>query len=1210
MNKKNNIVFLFALILCFSINYSSVPSFAKFTTSTLKASQEQFRIKQKNPVVNEGNQIILTTQDSNGSPINGGVIWQSGSPDIAQVNPTTGEVFGIKSGFATITARRGEETSSVFIVVVKVKKGNGAKVPGDAKTDSSGGTYISNPIENVILKADNINSPVKIYAGTPKVAGNKSGDLKEALFAGPTALGIDNSSKGGIYVADTLNHSIRKITFDNQVETVIGLGSPGLSAFNSSEVNFEQARFSSPRGIVTNAGGNLFIADTDNHAIYYADLTLHKLFLLAGEPGQNGKSDGLGRNAKFNRPSGMALSNDGKTLVVADQDNNLVRLIEISFDNNGAIIGKVSSLGTSTSTQKLPNTSNNSTQDIIFDKPQSVGLDATGNIYVVDNSGVQVITRSNQEVFNIIPLAQPNITFNKPVSLTVKGSEVFVLDDGMIDSQALNVVSVGGPEIVALEPATVNLGQTQEITIRGKSFAPESQVIFDGNLITNTNVVSATEIRFIAPSQNTPGKSTISVLTRGGLAQETLSIVSKPVSMLATGEITTIAGGKKYTGDGGQALQNSIYLTNKTIVDSNNNLYMATSLGVRRVDAETKIVTTIAGQGNSIENGILATTAKLSPNSIALDNAGDLYVADGQTNTIRRINMLTNIISTFAGNGSPFFSGDGGPAINAGFESLVDITFDTKGNLLVLEATRLRRISPDGIISTIAGNGKVGFGGDGALATAASFSFPNSLDVDKDGNIFVADYGNDRIRQISPNGIISTIAGNGKKAKVSQKRDGKSAKNVVLNLPSNIAVSDGKLFIADFNSPAQIANSNVVLATISQVDLKTGLINTKPIKLPADQSIRELYTITSLRTDGTGNLFFSTLNFIYRLNLNTGEATPVAGNSKSNFIGDDALAQRASTGDAFNAVTDSNGNLYVADFFNNLVRKIDSSGIATTIVGKDTSKTTGIGDGAAALNAIVTPYALTVTNNGNLLIADVGSAFLNTGSRVRQVNLTTGVITTIAGNGSTKNSGDGGSATQAGISFIYNIATDSQNNIYLNTEGVGLRKIDAKTGIITTLAKTNSSPGSSLVIDKSDRLLFCDGSSSTINQIDLKTGKTSILVKGKADFSGDGGPLSQAGLGAVTSLAIDQTGNLFILGQILQGADLFSSIRKVDAKTGIITTIAHGKNNDYTGDGTSASQANVGGLNTKLTTDTQGNLYIVISNEVFNSVRFIKLFSK
>jgi len=270
MNKK---LFFISLLLVVSFLSLTTNDFNFGANSkklfTSKAAENTFRIKQRNPVVNEGNRIILTTIDSNGNNASEGTIWQSGSPDIAQVNPTTGEVSGIKSGFATITARRGEATSSVFVAVAKIKKVKGARVPGDTKLDSQGGVYISNPIQNVILRADDaLTAPLELYAGKFRVAGNINGLTKDALFAGPTAIGIDNNTSGGIYIADTLNHSVRKIAFNKQVETILGKGSPGLPLFDANgAASFDEVLLNSPRGVVADGGGNLYIADTDNHAL-------------------------------------------------------------------------------------------------------------------------------------------------------------------------------------------------------------------------------------------------------------------------------------------------------------------------------------------------------------------------------------------------------------------------------------------------------------------------------------------------------------------------------------------------------------------------------------------------------------------------------------------------------------------------------------------------------------------------------------------------------------------------------------------------------------------------------------------------------------------------------------------------------------------------------------------------------------------------------
>lgn len=1208
MYKKNGGIFFLALILCFSLSTTFSYNSQKISSLTsVKAAEQQFSIKQRKPVVNEGRQILLNTIDSSGRMITDGVTWESGSPDIAQVNPTTGEVFGVKTGFATITARYKEGTSSVFVVVVKVRKINGSKIPGDTKADASGGIYISNPLQNVILKADDsTNSPVKVYAGRLGVAGYRSGDLAEALFAGPTAIGVDNSAKGGVYVTDTLNHSIRKIGLNQQVETILGTGSPGLNSFDSEAINFDQAALSSPRGVVTDSGGNLYIADTDNNAIYYADFSQRRLFLLAGDPGQKGKSDGIGRNARFNRPSGLALSNDGQLLVVADQDNNCVRLIEISHSQSGSIQGNVSTLSTSSITPGVA-------QEFEFDHPQSVALDGVSNIYVVDNKSVQLVVRPKGQNPTILPLAQPDVTFNQAVSVTIKGTDVFVLDSNVPEAEALSVVSVGQPEITSLEPAVINISESSEVIIHGKNFAPESQVIFNGTQVVNINVVSAEEIRFVAPKQPIPGQNTVSVLTRGGLSQQTLSAVSKPVRLLATGEITTLAGGKKFTGDGGQALQSSLNYPTKVVTDSNRNLFIALPAfqglpGIRRIDAQTGIITTIAGGGNSLANGVLANTADLNPVSLALDSSGNLFVVDyHQPNySIRRIDALTNIITTVAGGENSYFIGDGGPALNAGFDSVADIAFAPNGDLLVLESTRLRRIDKAGIITTIAGNGKNVFSGDNGPATAASFNGASALDVDSNGNIFIAEYFSGHVRQINTSGIITTVAGNGKKAKHS--RNGKPAINIGLGSPSNIVTTnDGRILIVDFAHSKQTGD---IFSLLSQVDLKTGIITTKPIKLPSDQNPLDLY-ITSINYVGSETLFFTTRNLVYRLNLTSGEAVLIAGTSKTNFKGDGMSAQTASTGNSINAVTDAQGNIYLADYPNGLVRKIDAtSGIITTIVGADTSKTVGNGDRGLALNARVTPYALAIDKQGNLLIADVGSAFLAVGSRVRKVDMVTGIITTIAGTGKEdKTSGDNGPALSADIEFLFNIVTDSQNNIYINGYG-GLRRIDAKTGVITTIAHPQVAPGSTLAIDRSDRILIA--MDANINLLDPITGKQTLFGgNGKLEFSGDGGLLKDAGLGHPTGLAFDGAGNLFIQGETTDKGINNLSIRRVDAKTGIITTIAQGQaqgnNNSYSGDGGAASQAKLVAFSSRITVDAQGNLYIVSFSDAINSVRVVKL---
>jgi len=734
-------------------------------------------------------------------------------------------------------------------------------------------------------------------------------------------------------------------------------------------------------------------------------------------------------------------------------------------------------------------------------------------------------------------------------------------------------------------------------------------VVLGGKAITNVQVISATEIRFRTSSQDVPGKLTLSVLTRGGLAQRPLDITSKPVAMLAIGEITTIAGGQAFTGDGGQAVTSNLNVPRKTVSDSSGNLFIAEAVDIRRVDKQTGVITTIAGGGSSIENGVLATTAQILPLSIAIDKSGNLLVADALTESIRRIDTITNVITTIAGAKGRRFSGDGGPALQAGFNDLKDLVFDQNGNLLVLEETRLRRIdSTTGVITTIAGNGTNKFSGDGGPASAAGFGTAVAVDVDNNNNIFISERVSGRVRQINASGIINTVAGNGR-TNVNN-RNGKLATKVGLILPSSVVASnDGKLFILDSGPLTKREdNSKIRLGTILQVDLQTGIVTDiaiKPTNFPDASSI-DLAGFLSL--DGVGNLFFIGSQFVYQLNVSNGQATPIAGSKTVNLFGDDVAAQTASIGSISDGVVDLNGTIYLADPVNGLVRKIDSNTqIISTVVGKNTNGTVGEGDNGPAVNAIAFPQALALTSTNKLLIAD--SRF-TVSSRIRQVDLNTGIITTIAGRGGKADSGDNASALQAGIGFIFDIAVDSKDNIYIVTVGGSLRKIDAQTGIITTLSKQLATFTQGLAVDKSDNLLLAEGR-GIIRKLDTKTGRiTEFAGKEFIDINGDGGQLSQAGLGLVGGLDFDLTGNLFIvaIGNIKPlGGFSGAKARRVDATTNIINTIAGNGEIDNKGDGDLATKAGLG-FASRITVDKKGNLYIINSNNgLFASVRLVKL---
>lgn len=201
-------------------------------------------------------------------------------------------------------------------------------------------------------------------------------------------------------------------------------------------------------------------------------------------------------------------------------------------------------------------------------------------------------------------------------------------------------------------------------------------------------------------------------------------------------------------------------------MDAAGNLFIADQgyNRIRRVDAATGIITTVAGGGSGLGDGGLATSATLaSPSDVALDAGGNLFIADIYHFRIRRVDAATGIITTVAGGGSDF--GDGGPATSASLGYPYGIAIDAVGNLFIADAdyNRVRRVdAATGIITTVAGNGTYGYYGDGGLATVAALRRPADVALDPGGNLLIVDYNNQRIRRVDVvTGIITTVAGNG-----------------------------------------------------------------------------------------------------------------------------------------------------------------------------------------------------------------------------------------------------------------------------------------------------------------------------------------------------------------------------------------------------------------------------------------------------------------
>lgn len=1096
------------------------------------------------PVVNEKNQIMVNVMDSNGTPITSGLTFETDSPDILSIT-NNGMITGNQQGFATITAKMGSISASAFVAVSKVTKGKGKKVPGDTKVDSSGAIYISDPTNHIIFKKSNGLADANLFAGRSGIQGRIDAEALNSTFAGPIGIAVDNRPKGGIFIADVLNNSVRKINFDNTVITILGNGSQGTMG---DVTPFAQAMFKNPQGIAIDSGGSLFIADTGNNAIYLADFARQEVRLLAGNPGMAGKADGQGRAALFNRPVSLSVKAGAtsffatatqEVVLVADTGNGKIR--SISRDGTVKTLGPIANT-TSSTTNIFPLADS----EFTFTEPSAIDVDDVGNIYVVEKSGVRIISQNVNGSRQVMSLAQPT-SFGQVSSVALQGTQAIVLDkNSTSDNDAVSTVTVGAPTILSMSRNVERLeGGNTEVVITGKNFAPESLVVLGDTVIKNAIIESATRIRIPnVPPQNAPGDRTLSVRTRGGVAQTKFSIFSKPFSELNNGEITTIAGGVPFLGDSGLATNASFNSPQDVLVDGNGNIIIADSgsARVRRIDSS-GIITTIAGNGafNSKGDNGLAISAGINlPAGVAIDSAGNTIISDSRGDRIRKVDAKTGIITTIAGTGEPGFSGDGGLATQAKLSFPIGIAIDSSDNLYIVDSgnNRIRKLDlKSGIITTVAGNGLIAFSGDGGLATDAAFNFPTQVNVDSAGNLYILDNNldfsaNGRIRRVDiKSGIVNTVAGNG---------------------------------TFRFNGD----NISALSAGIDPFDVEI---------------------------DRAGNIFFADLsnNRVRRVDAKTGIITTIAGNGKTGFSGDGGLATNATLSGPDGIALDGLNNVIIADQLNNRIRKVDANtNIITTVAGIDIPT----GDGGLAVKAnLGDPFSIVVDPTGNLLIVDRGNI------RIRQIDINSGIISTYAGNGILDSTGDGGPATQASFAPV-SIALDNFGNLFIADELFNvIRRVD-RSGNITTIAGINNKSGfsgdnglatnamlnapSSVAVDSNGNLFIADTNNSRVRRVDAKTGIiTTVAGNGNFGFSGDGGAATQATLFLPFAVATDKNGNFFIV----DAANF--RIRRVDAKTGVITTVAGNGLQGFGGDGGQAIRASFE-IAFGLTVDNSGNIFL------------------
>ena len=340
----------------------------------------------------------------------------------------------------------------------------------------------------------------------------------------------------------------------------------------------------------------------------------------------------------------------------------------------------------------------------------------------------------------------------------------------------------------------------------------------------------------------------------------------------------------------------------------------------RRAETVWGTISTVAGTGQTTYNGdsIPADNASLSsPYNVAFAPDGGLYIADTSHSRIRRVG-LDGIITTVAGTGLSGHGGDGGPATQATFKSPIDVAVGPDGSFYVVEysGNYVRKVTPDGIISTIAGTGQRGFGGDGGPATAAVLNVPTGVAVGPDGSVYITDQWNGRIRRIGPDGIMTTVAGNGG---FGFGGDGGQAVLASLNYPRDVAVGpDGSLYIADmYNARIRRVGTNGVISTVAG----NGYFGFSGDGWAATDAMISYPRNVSAGTDGSLYIVDYENNRIRRVSPE-GIITTVAGNGQYGYNGDGAPATASSLASPDDAIIGPDGALYIADYLNHRVRRV------------------------------------------------------------------------------------------------------------------------------------------------------------------------------------------------------------------------------------------------------------------------------------------------
>jgi hypothetical protein len=1020
--------------------------------------------------------------------------------------------------------------------------------PYDVAVDTAGNLFIADTHNHRIRRVDAATGLISTVAGTGDQGYNGDGIAATAAWLNyPLSVALD--AAGNVYIADGYSYRVRKVdAATGLISTIAGTGVPGYGGDNGPAT---AALIGQVWGLALNAAGDLFISDLNNYRVRKVDAGTGTMSTFAGN-GSGGFSGDGGPATAATLRGVLDVAVDGAgNVYIADYDNNRIRWVSAST-------GVIDTVAGGNTSAPYCGDGGPATAACLYN-PYGVAADAAGNLAISDTFGQRVryvdaatgiistVAGTGVEGYNGDGIAATAAQLYYPIGLAFgPAGDVFVADQSNYRIRAIGGRAL--PVITWANPAGITYGTALSATQLNATADVPGTFVYDPASGTVLNAGAGQTLSTTFTPDDTVTYAPVTQTVRIDVAKATPVITWADPAPITAGTAlgatqlnatASVAGTFAYSPPAGTVLAagaDQVLSVLFTPTDAAN---------YNEAARQVTIDVTPAGP----VNGPPYTLTVTPPTGGKIHGAGILCGAGYTACSVTMPAAMTLGLSATPSSGYTFTNWTG------------DCTGTTTSQWVDLQGPRAcgavftavaqeyaLTIAPLPAGGTVTGGGLTCGTGGATCAVTFGSSTTASLTATADTGYVFAGWGG----ACSGTGTGTSVTVNG-------------VKTCSATFTASGGGASGPPYTLTVTKPAG--------GTITGAGINCGAAgNACSVTMPAAMTLGLAaaastgYTFTAWTGDCTGTAASQWVNLqgprtcgaTFTATGGGGGGTPpgsgiittVMGTGTPGYDGDGGPATAAMMNYAYEVATDAAGNVYVADFYNHRVRKIDAAtGIVTTIAGTGASGFAGDG-GPATLAQLSEPLGLAVDGAGNLFISDYGN------NRVRRVDGATGIITTVAGTGGYGYSGDGGPATDAQIHGPYGLGTDGSGNLFIaDYSNFRVRRVDAATGVISTVAGS-----------------------------------------GSASYSGDGGPATAAGITRPIGLALDAAGNVYV-------SDYYAyRVRKVDAATGTITTVAGTGSRGNTGDGGAATAAELGHV-WGLAVSPGGDLYL--SSHDFHVVRLV-----